>query len=295
VSAQNLVPNYSFEVIDSCPQLSNGIQYAHGWFNPSLFPSTPDYFNACAGEVPYNGAGYQNPKTGVAYVGIYAYNGHEYAEIQLADSLIGGRQYYVEYYAVLTEMCQDAISNLGAYFSDSALYWNNFTNIPVNPQIENPDSIILSDTMNWMKISGTFTANGGEKYITIGNFRNDSLTQWVQAYAVSSNNYSFAYYLIDDISVNCVNCGVGIAENYKKLFSIFPIPSYSKINITLASTNTNANATATIYNLLGKTILPATILTNKINEVDISFLPNEMYLLEIIQGDHKEIKKLIKM
>jgi hypothetical protein len=48
-SAQNLVPNGSFEQYDTCPTNVNGtsLQYANSWVNPNA--GTPDYYNACDG------------------------------------------------------------------------------------------------------------------------------------------------------------------------------------------------------------------------------------------------------
>ncbi|GAA4455423.1 T9SS type A sorting domain-containing protein [Rurimicrobium arvi] len=54
--------------------------------------------------------------------------------------------------------------------------------------------------MNWTKIEGTFTANGDELFITLGNFsKNSDVTTIVTDYYHLSSQYS--YYLFDDVSV----------------------------------------------------------------------------------------------
>src|SRR5216683_763724 len=97
----NLVPNYSFEVYDTCPNTYSQIYYAIPWF--SSLPcqcGSSDYYNACAGgplvSVPSNGGGYQNARTGVGYAGIefggggscWCGNLREYIEVKLDSQLV---------------------------------------------------------------------------------------------------------------------------------------------------------------------------------------------------------------
>src|SRR5712672_94504 len=82
LTAQNLVPNYSFEQQDSCPPWSGCFGgYVSWWFDPMLAFGGPDYFNPCAAppppdisvSVPFNTLGYQDARTGNAYAGLTAY------------------------------------------------------------------------------------------------------------------------------------------------------------------------------------------------------------------------------
>src|SRR5436189_139332 len=68
-SAQNLVPNPSFEDTVACPTTVDQVYKATGWHS---YRPSPDYFNTCADSaslfsVPYNAFGYQYPRTGNAY------------------------------------------------------------------------------------------------------------------------------------------------------------------------------------------------------------------------------------
>src|ERR1051326_8610415 len=47
MGAQNLVPNGSFEIYDSCPEYEAQIARANGWSIYSQAGTTPDYYNAC--------------------------------------------------------------------------------------------------------------------------------------------------------------------------------------------------------------------------------------------------------
>jgi gliding motility-associated-like protein len=64
------------------------------------------------------------------------------------------------------------------------------------PQVINRNGII-KDTVNWTRITGSFIATGGEKFLTIyGYFPEDSVS--VFSYNPSSNH---AYYFVDDVAV----------------------------------------------------------------------------------------------
>ena len=79
--SQNLVPNGSFEILDTCPISTGGIYHANPWFQPVFWNGTnafgissSDIFNKCTidilAQVPLNGIGYQNAKLGNGYAGI---------------------------------------------------------------------------------------------------------------------------------------------------------------------------------------------------------------------------------
>lgn len=215
--SQNLVPNHSFEQYDTCPYSASQILFAAPWFQPNISAGSvinsgsTDYYNICDttsiwGGVPDNFPGYQYAKTGVAYAGINVSfnngqsNGREYLEIKLNDSLINGRKYCAQFYISLADTCQNAIDAIGIYFSLDSLLYNGSTYqyIPAIPQVSNTQGNIISAKENWTLISGEFIANGGETFITIGNFFPDSLT--------NADTTGLAYYYIDDVSVYLCDC-----------------------------------------------------------------------------------------
>ena len=72
--AQNLVPNPSFEEFTTCPTTLGigGPLQCTPWFSYN----SADYFNVCGGfntGVPNNAFGFQEARTGVAYVGCLLY------------------------------------------------------------------------------------------------------------------------------------------------------------------------------------------------------------------------------
>jgi gliding motility-associated-like protein len=84
----------------------------------------------------------------------------------------------------------------------------SFTN-SIQPQIQWDTTQYFTDTLNWVKISGQFIANGGEQYLTIGNFKDGThlkktyiSTNFIQGACATLPNYIYrTYYNIDNVSL----------------------------------------------------------------------------------------------
>lgn len=203
LSAQNLVPNYSFETITSCPTGFGGAgpTLAPPWTAPTM--GSPDLFNACSTnaitDVPTNFFGTQDPVTGDGYAGIYcklvSYEYREYIQAPLTSPLVAGTWYNVSFYTAPAEYgCP--MEHMGAALTTTAPSSNSVTHLNLTAQVENMNGFI-SDYENWTLISGCFQAEGGEQYITIGNFYGDADTP-LDPDCQSTGN---AYYYIEDVVV----------------------------------------------------------------------------------------------
>ncbi len=296
--SQNLVPNYSFEVDTACPNNYSQIYYAIPWFVPHVNWSSSDLYDTCTDAInaglgiPGNYDGYQLARTGYHYAGIIVYsdtiNYREYLEVPLLDTLIANRNYCIEFYVSLAESFGKAISNIGAYFSNDSLLDSNLYHAIdyVTPQVENSISNMLSDTSNWMLVSGMFIANGGERFMTIGNFHNPANTN-TQTVGITNN----AYYFIDDVSV--VDCtGIGIKEEDKdEVISIYPNPCASQLGITNYELGIKE---IKIYNVIGELVYGSAGSPTQELTIDVGSLPKGLYFIEV-QTDTQSInKKFIK-
>ena len=99
--------------------------------------------------------------------------------------------------------CPVAIDGFGLYFGgpsvDTIIYNSKRPLTFLTPQVVNPPNNIIMDSLNWVAITGTFTANGTEKYLIIGNFKSDVNTNTVITnYTTYSQDWS--EYFIDDVS-----------------------------------------------------------------------------------------------
>lgn len=199
----NLVPNGDFESTYSCPpglwgDLAGGGVLMY-WYNPNI--ATPDYFNKCAIPVDF----LQSPHSDSAYVGLATFDGagtniRDYVSCNMLNSLQTNQYYWVEFYASVGEgFSIFSSNNLGIHFSDTVLYSNNGFYFDVDAQIKYFNNEIIEDTTNWTKVSGIYQANGGEQFLTIGNFNTDAETMQGLVY---SDGWGYqTYFLIDDVSV----------------------------------------------------------------------------------------------
>lgn len=201
--SQNLVPNPSFEDYTSCPtNFNTGAPLeCVPWVKATQ--ATSDYFNECGSgnaDVPANFAGNQPARTGAAYCGFYAkylFPYREYIMAPLPAPLTAGQFYYFSMWVSLADLGWCGVPELGAYFSvnpppPGGVIWLNVT-----PQVEYQGGF-LSDEENWMLVDGCFYAEGGESYVTIGNFHDDADTPTDPN---CSGNSLTSYYYVDDVSL----------------------------------------------------------------------------------------------
>lgn len=224
---QNLVPNYSFEEFEECPDevtvKSKTLLIPH-WEMPNR--GTSDYFNACAihqVNVPDNILGSMFALDGSAYAGIVLIerppslvnlrkplNYREYLQTELTDSLEKGKLYCVKFYYSIASYSTYAVNRIGLYLSSSkCTKRNNPKVLQVEPQIELDTTSICIERDYWHQVCDTFRALGEEKYITIGNFYNDDDTKVeILDYSIYRSSIQqtiienkIAYYYIDVVSV----------------------------------------------------------------------------------------------
>jgi gliding motility-associated-like protein len=175
----NLVPNPGFDEFDDCPTAdANLAGYVRDWY---ILYNTPDYFNDCSSSygTPFNGGGYQVPRSGGAYMGAYIYSVNntinvpmEMFQVKLKEKLKVGKKYCVNFYVNPSNSSGYFIDCFDAYFSTySALFPIPIIDGSLIPQISNPAGNIITDTVRWTEISESFIAEGGEEYMTLGCFK----------------------------------------------------------------------------------------------------------------------------
>lgn len=217
----NLVLNPSFEQLDSCPNYNVRVNLATHWDN--LNPNPPCQsilYSICSlqpGEsgVPShnNGGGdcYQWPRTGNNYASAVIYspltttvfpNYRTYNIGKLSSTLINGKEYCGKVYLNLDNVSPLKTNQYGLYFDDGSIIGTHVScNSVVNvvPQVANNPSVILDDTLGWIRVQGTFIANGTENHVTVGNFKTDAQSTGIAT--GFSTTYVSATYNIDDVSL----------------------------------------------------------------------------------------------
>lgn len=223
--AQNLINNPGFEDYNVCPSGISGIQTSSyptvkSWLNP-LYNTSPDYFNVCAApstgvHVPEATFGYQWAHTGDAYAGMILWeerpNGDrfgEYLHTRLSLPMQAGKKYCVTFWvnnAINTGMPFNylATDEIGVSFSNNQVSQTTGYSLSMPYHISNPAGRYIADTTNWVKITGIYTAVGGEEWMTIGRFDNSiAKPKGIVVYPAISNpaNATRTYVYIDDVNV----------------------------------------------------------------------------------------------
>jgi len=278
--SQNLVKNPSFEDHSICPN-----RVAYDTFPCTYWRSTyyngADYYHSCGLSklftVPENLFGYYPAKSGNAYIGLLPIGTDglmEHIQGELTHPLTKGKQYCVKFYVrVAYEASYYFTWKIGAYLSKERIFniyfkeqWSSYSYI-MEPeyvaQVENLKDNYLKDTNNWEKISGVFTAKGGEKYITIGSFYIDApeMVKQAKIYRKDTNdpipyilkhilkknrnhgteNNSIGkncYYFVDDVSVTPVDSNENKMVTDKKTVLDDTIPKLSfQINTVVCFQN----------------------------------------------------------
>lgn len=222
MAQKNLVPNWSFEEINSCPDANTTdchisppiIPSLKYWYGAMTYNSTPDFYHKCA-IYPggYNNwQGFQLPRTGEGYIGgaMNPFNNPfniEYIQCTLKDSLKPLVSYCVKYFINRADRSEYSISQHGAVFTHTQIFEPSFS-IPkylnLSPQVKNTLGNYIKDTLSWMKIESSFIATGGEKYMTLGSFGPQSLSDTLYNPlnpGSPTSRYNPPYIYIDDVSV----------------------------------------------------------------------------------------------
>ena len=322
--AQNLVPNFSFEQYDTCPNAEDQVQYALGWskYSSNSIPAntTPDYYNACSPDtlfgVPKSLAGFQYAHRNCsAYVGLVTFdnsypNYREHIGIQLTSPLVIGQKYFLSFYTV---MGGDILEG-GYYFSMptdkigmrlSTIPFNENAPAPINNFAHLYLQTVQNDTLNWTRISGSVIADSAYKYLILGNFFDDAHTDTVHWNCPQCQNIS-GYSLVDDVcistdsllcngGIDAIPCATSIYEQIKdERISVFPNPATDIVTIIFED---NQSFEVNFFDILGRLYYSEKL--NSKNSISINLLlyPSGVYFLKMINKEDNKtiIKKIIKL
>ena len=203
-----MVPNSGFEQFVGKPKrwfyrgadLRQGLKY---WFSATT--ASPDAYGPNI-KVPNdwaaNGFGKYKPHTGKGMAGITVFgctNGkphcREYIQVQLAEPLVKGQTYYLEYWAAPLQRGLH-IDKLGGYFSISPIERETDEILVRNAQVESIEMVSPEEKEGWALVSGVFEATYEAEHIIIGNFNDDDHTN---VFKPAPGSYNYAYYYIDDV------------------------------------------------------------------------------------------------
>lgn len=292
--SQNLIFNGSFENYTN-------IDCANGGFDRGSFPFThvldnwygyqsPDYFNSVCNpggfNVPNSYFGHSYSENGNAFVGMVVYAkgvyDKEYMYQQLSQPLQAGHVYCLSFYVSMADRFTYAIKNIGALFSTNLMPLTNGYEINAVPQVLNQNGY-LADTTQWVEIQGCFTAVGGEKYLTLGNFTSNFSTDTLNTNSTNlvPGRENVSYYYIDHVTlVEDLSTAINESE-IENNFKIYPNPSNGIIEINTLS---EEKFTLQISNAIGQLIQTTSLPKGK-TRLDLSHEQEGIYFYHILLND----------
>ncbi len=212
--AQNLVENGDFETKAYCPGNFNQQQLntIAGWWQAT--DGTPDYFHACSQKVgvPKNVFGEESAGSGEGYAGLVTYstgntrNYREYLQTKLSRPLVAGELVCIEMKISAADYCYYVTDGIGLILSKEKISSNAQTTLAMKSTMGNPKFNMLDEAQGWMLLSDIYKAEGGEQYVTIGNFRMDRDLKVIKRTEKmgAKGNSTWAYIYIDDVAVKPV-------------------------------------------------------------------------------------------
>lgn len=187
---KNLVPNGSFE---NRRKKGNNIKQAIPWNQIA----SVDYYQK---PLDNDTTAEKGAKDGDCYAGLrYQKKYKEFLQVKLAESLHRGSTYEFEAYIRLAFWSNAVLKSFGVLFSKAG-YSGHGSAMKANMI----DSVAKKNgfygSFKWIRIHGFYKADGGEKYITIGNF-SPQIKKDLQRMNVLKPGFKEAYYFVDDVSL----------------------------------------------------------------------------------------------
>jgi len=301
--AQNLVPNPSFEEFENgCPVNLNEMPVGWSWWkeSPNSFSTCvqPITFEDSLGWAPGTGFGYQFAASGESFIGLCTYGqpgGNNFREIvgtSLLEPLEIGSTYFVSFKTNLSiggyYGNSWACNNIGVLFTSQPYDWQ------INPvEIENNAQVfssqIITDSLNWTTISGSFIPDESYTFMGIGNFFDDENSDTLHLGMYPS---LCAYYFIDDVCVSKDSTCI-VSNTLEPIYmgtNIFPNPCDQWVTVT--SRYANSNSSISLWNMQGQKLLERNFNGQEIM-LDTSHLNDGTYVIIISGNRTLEREKLI--
>jgi hypothetical protein len=303
-NAQNIIPNGNFE--DTASSFFGSVK-AENWDTPTN--GSPDYLtpfhqdNFPKLSAPNNFPGYQEAKSGIAYSGLIIYSlfanndskrYREYLQNRFTKPLVQDSLYCLQLYVSLADSQLFASKNkLGVYFSQNQVGSNDFFYLPVQPQIMVSPDTFITEKERWVEYNFEYQAQGGEEYITIGNFTDSTEVDTLKVGGGDPNNPDFigTYYYIDDVYLgHCdsipLDTGVGLQESelIGRNHRLYPNPANEAVRLTF-EVRVNEEFTFSLYDLQGRLVQEQLLQVGNEHRIVLQkdyFVPrNRLYLYQI--------------
>jgi outer membrane protein OmpA-like peptidoglycan-associated protein len=208
----NWVKNYSFEDIGTKKlKKDKSIHFATSWDSPTgvkadLFSKKNDKDVLTGTDA--NTYGHEKPEFGDNYAGVVMYSFGDkqprtYITTELEGPMKKDQEYCVRFRVSLADNSKYAVNNIGAHLSKGSLNTEDKKSLLLETSVQHSQNKVFNATFGWETICSIYKADGGEKYLTIGNF---SLTKDTKSEKVTkpkgvTTQLGVAYYYVDAVEV----------------------------------------------------------------------------------------------
>lgn len=296
---ENLVPNPSFEILDSCPINFSSISNALGWYGINI---SPDYFNRCSPNnrfsVPDNIFGYRNPfnETDNAYCGIITQPSsdsiHEIIGVSLTESLVIGTKYFVSFmvspsYIITNPPANNMVcfcNKIGAKFYSQPIPESNHFFQVIDNISQVYSNVLINDTTQWYHFQESFIADSAYTFMCIGSFYTSGNMTCECLNTLGFNGYTY----IDNVCVStdssvCNTSNGNETENEND----FEIKIEDEIQqIIVYVRNPSIHIFCEIFDAIGQIVYSKEMSSSE-NYIDFGNWSSGMYLMRINQKTYK--------
>jgi len=205
-----MIENGSFEQLEGKIKKAGSIEVAVDWMSPTKTAADLFATRVKSGfSVPNNPFGKEEAHDGENYAGITTFSYGDkvprtYLSTKLKTPMRKGLKYAVKFYICLSEGSKYASNNVAANFSKKQWSINENKSIIGESGVMDVENVIFNAMFGWDQICGVYTAKGGEKFLTLGNFstNNDTKNERMKKpKSFTGKQVVSSYYYIDDISV----------------------------------------------------------------------------------------------
>lgn len=311
--AQNLLRNAGFEETDSCflgiGILEPGTGPTH-WYSAN---GTYDHLQSClpygaVNGLPLNFFTYQRPYEGNSCVGLITYhqNGideqREWIMTALLEPLVVGQTYYCSFRANAAfggnreypPQIWLASDKVGMRFTmgDRPWHWGDAEPMrPDHAHVLYPQ--VLADTIGWTLVSGSFVADSAYRYVMVGQFFSNDLTDTLHFADPSSVFpwYPRGYTLIDEVCVshrpNGCDLGQEVADTVNEGPLLFPNPVRDRLVLLHAR-----NADAQMMDAVGRIVWEGRVSSERW-ELDVAGRARGTYILRLLHEGRTSSYKFV--
>lgn len=304
-SAQNYVPNGSFEEFTTSCEFGTGYGYLEDWgyINCSI---PPGLAHACnnplnnGGGVPQGGLGFQYAHSGDSFIMIWTLrmnsqggfpdgNPQMYANVNLVAPLSAGQHYCLRLWINMVDSTSYRTGALHAYLRYGIPSVCNYQDTAWDTHAAVTWDISAVDTADWTLLEGEFEASGGEVNLTIGAFQ---FGEEIDSVFVADHSNllggDLAIYYIDDVEL--VACTVGVDEMVGNgTVSIYPNPASDFVTIRVPTIS--GMMLVEIIAQDGRVVMEQEF-TGDTDRLDVSTLSNGQYTLRVQSGQRVFVEKM---